>query len=92
METRRAGLVGPRAEKCLGGGTQGSEPSFHCGPRDSKEQMAGLGAAGTGPEAADPRSPGARTMGLPPSLLLQRPHTLTQSLGTGTLPRHCLRC
>ena len=89
METRGAGLGGPRAEKCLGGGTQGSEPSFHCGPWDSKEQMAGLGAAGTGPEAADPRCP---HHGPAPSLLLQRPHTLTQSHGTGTLPRHCLGC
>lgn len=38
---------------------QGSEPSFHCGPRYTKEQMAGLGAAsaGAGGRHCDPRAP-----------------------------------
>lgn len=80
METGGAGLGGPRAEKCLGGGTQGSEPSFHCGPRDSKEQMAGLGAAGAGPEGgsgSQAPAPRARPVPSPP-----------ETTHTHTVPRH----
>ena len=66
LRWRQEGLGwGSRGEKGLRGSTQQREPRFHRGPRDSKEQMAGPGAASAGPERGSAQAPARRAHPVP---------------------------